>query len=139
MLFTPTSHTACWHEQVWMLSVICLFTFSILALALAKYKCHQPCSFAFFLVTFHSVIIFHWIVYILLSSIMVSSVTICSLSPLFYSLSHSLVQCSRWFLMDVSLCGLFFPVHLSVSELHSYKEYGLVSKMLDFNLNEYLA
>lgn len=32
---------------------------------------------------------------------------------------------------------VFFPVHLSVSELHSYKEYGLVIKMLDFTLNEH--
>lgn len=44
-------------------------------------------------------------------------------------------QCSRWFLMDISLCGRF-SCALSVSELHSYKEYGLVIKMLDFTLNE---
>jgi len=31
---------------------------------------------------------------------------------------------------------VFFPVHLSVSELHLYKQYGLFIKMLNFKLNE---
>lgn len=90
-----------------------------------------------FLDTLQMPMIFHWTVYIsLLLSTMVSWVTICSLSSLSFSLSVFLIplfQCSRWFLMDVSLCGLFFfPVHLSVSELHLYKEYGLFDDILSW-------
>ncbi len=62
-------------------SEFCLSSVCSYFLTWAEYKCHQPCSFTF-LVTLQRPMIFHWIVYISLWSTMVSSVTICSLSPL---------------------------------------------------------